>query len=283
MFGLFRQRREGYQPMIAGRADPKAVCQLLDILNGVFSQTPDEPLQNSYVGATMDLRETSIAISWKGARDPDGKVRGVETVPLKGGSLEGTDAAERTAHAIRLGSRRVDILQAAGIRPGDEDPLWAFLMPQPHMALLQHMGITTTDFGSNSLAPRIAKAVEHRGGFARLGQDMHVVLGRIGMPADSAQYVHASTAPLEVEINTGTVPETALAALHGRPIDDLVMIGQGCPETIIMSAEMVQGSRMLRLGLSSPLVPLMKPPASVADAFEAWRHEIQNQMERLNA
>lgn len=279
MFGLpWRRRQPRLEAMQARPGEHAVIIRLIDILNATFREavdggaTPEVELQRTYVGARVDDRGKRIDLAWKAVEDPDGHVRDKITIDLVDCELPNARDIAELGMTIMLESRRVAMLRAAGIVHGDAEPTWATLIPVTLLSMLKHLDVdcaTHTDVG---LLTRVERAVTYRSGTPLLTMERHLIGGSIGLVVGTDPFRFVTVGTETVGVRGEAIPQIAIAQLVGRPLSDLVVIGDGTPGVTITSAD--DGNGQLTLGVISPVMALTPPPEEVKDLHDGWRQAV---------
>lgn len=277
MLGFLRKSK-GFVPLRARRGQPEAVEDALRTINNVFARWADVPLhlhvQRVAVGGT---NREKIQVDWA---DVDGRCVGTTIIDHAQGEIERHSREvlrQATLRHAAMALRRRALL-AHGWPAMAAEPTWTLLIHETHMALLASIDVHPRNFDAGMITDRIAKATRYRNG-AIADLKLHDAL-LIGMVETIGGYGEGPGARLRSHPHTITIrdqdlPDTALAALVGRPLDDLVKIGPGCPGTTIVSAQSVARGDLtdLKLDLAGKVRAFGDVPEGFDRRWETVRME----------
>lgn len=249
--------RRRFRPLRPRREDGADVERLIERLNEIFSLAPDLPLQRSV--RIQRLPSRAFRIAWISI-DDGGQEGSTDYEPDTLRELGGDADVEKGArqHLLRQVRRRAMV--AAGWKQGEPEPLWAHVASQPMVTLLQTMGLETATLGGDLMDQRLMRAVSYIGGRAVLTAVNGRVEGFLSLPkgVDTPECSYRSDTGI-LRVTGTTAPETMLAAMRGRNVDQVALIDRGMPGATILHAE--SGDLWLEMTVDAPLAPLADPPA----------------------
>lgn len=252
----FLRRRTGFIPVVPSTRHP-AAQRAASIVNHVLSQWPDLPLHETVEGI-----HDRIGVVWRVHPEV-----GRGTTPIHGDDERlhpnVVDAIRHDALRAAACAMRRQAMTDQGLRPEDGVPGWGLLMIEPHAAVVRTSGVDLDICDGGTLKRRLELAFQLRGITQNIERQGFRLVGRVTTPSGGGVPQCSIRAdPAAITLHQTTLPETAMAAMPGRRLDDVVSIGGGSPSTIIRDVRMTSGGFSVTLGLDAPWTPIGRPPAT---------------------